>query len=460
MAHCIIAIGANLGARCRAINAALKAIAALPTTVLKASSFVYETQPWPAGSTDPPYLNAACAIETSLSCYDLLGRLQAIETALGRRREGRQQWAPREIDLDIIAFGDTVLREEKLTIPHPRAHLRGFVLRPWADIEPHAVLPSTRTRILDLLERLPQKEGNPVRVLPVGDDRVLRLGTRTFVMGIVNVTPDSFSDGGHCFDSVESAVKHALQLIADGADIVDIGGQSTRPGADLISADEECNRIVPVIVELRRRSPTAVISVDTFHADVARKAVSAGAHIINDVSGGRADPNMFTTVAELAVPYVCMHSRGDSQTMSAMCVYHDVVADVHNELDSRIRAALDTGVFQHNVIADPGVGFAKRTRQNVELLRAGPAGRTWPSVIGTSRKAFLGEITGRSAPDRDWATAATLAAAIASGFDVVRVHNVAAASDVCRVSDSIWRDDHGRAASTYSQIQRESAPAL
>jgi dihydropteroate synthase len=262
-------------------------------------------------------------------------------------------------------------------------------------------------------------------------------------MGVVNVTPDSFSDGGEWFDP-DDAIRHGLALLADGADILDVGGESTRPGAARVDVDEELRRVIPVVRELA--SAGALVSVDTMRSFVAERALDAGARIVNDVSGGLADPSMPRLVADAGVPYVAMHWRGHSVDMQERAVYGDVVEDVCGELTSRLDALSAAGVDPEQVILDPGIGFAKLAEHNWALLerveRLTSLGR--PVLIGASRKGFLGKFLadaeGRPRPmkERDAASAAITALVAAAGAWAVRVHSVRADVDAVRVA-ARWR---------------------
>ena len=261
---------------------------------------------------------------------------------------------------------------------------------------------------------------------------------RTVVMGILNVTPDSFSDGGEFLD-VEAAVAHGLELFADGADLVDVGGESTRPGAQRASVDTELARVVPVIERLT--AARVPVSVDTMRADVAMAAVAAGAVLVNDVSGGLADPRMLAAVAGLDVDYVAMHWRGHSDRMADLADYTDVVAEVRAELADRLAAAVATGVDPERVILDPGLGFAKTAAHNWALLRGLPdlAGLGRPLLVGASRKRFLGELlAGPSGPrpvrERDDAGIAITALLAAAGVWGVRSHTVRPQRDAIAVA--------------------------
>jgi dihydropteroate synthase len=265
-------------------------------------------------------------------------------------------------------------------------------------------------------------------------------------MGVVNVTPDSFSDGGQWFGA-DAAIAHGLELVAQGADIVDVGGESTRPGAQRISREEELRRIGPVVTELVRAG--VPVSIDTMRAEVAEFALAAGVRLVNDVSGGLADPRMPALVAAAAASYVVMHWRGHSHDMYSRAVYDDVVREVRDELTQRVETAVAAGLDPGRIVVDPGLGFGKRPEHNWPLLASLPtigvlAGHTFPVLVGASRKGFIGTLladqdgTPRSLPDRDGATVATTALAAADGAWCVRVHQVPANADAVRVA-AAWR---------------------
>jgi dihydropteroate synthase len=253
------------------------------------------------------------------------------------------------------------------------------------------------------------------------------------VMGILNVTPDSFSDGGVHFDQPK-AVHAALQMEQDGATIIDIGGESTRPGAEPLPAQMEIDRVVPVIEQIRRRSGVT-ISIDTRKAAVAAEAISAGANLVNDVSAMRYSAGMPAFVARSGVPVILMHMRGEPATMQQFAVYDDVVTDVARELSAMIDDAVAAGIDRGRILIDPGIGFAKTFDQNLELLaRAHELATLGPLVIGASRKAFIGHLTGRaSGPDRALGSLAAVAAAQRAGAAIVRVHDVRATVDFLKV---------------------------
>jgi dihydropteroate synthase len=262
------------------------------------------------------------------------------------------------------------------------------------------------------------------------------------VMGVLNVTPDSFSDGG-CFSDPATAIAHGLAMHAAGADYVDVGGESTRPGADRVDAGEECSRVVPVIRELAAAGVRT--SVDTTRAEVAEAALAAGAELVNDVSGGLADKNMADLVAEAGVPWVLMHWRGHSREMYAAAQYGDVVTEVCAELTARVEDVVAAGVAPEQLVLDPGLGFAKRAEHNWALL-AGLDRLTalgLPVLVGASRKTFLGRLLAgpdgppRPAEERDAATLATTVLAAQAGAWGVRVHDAAASVDALRTLDAV-----------------------
>jgi dihydropteroate synthase len=270
---------------------------------------------------------------------------------------------------------------------------------------------------------------------------------RCLVMGVVNVTPDSFSDGGRWFGA-DAAIRHGLDLVAQGADIIDVGGESTRPGAQRVSEEEELGRIGPVVTELVQAG--VPVSIDTMRASVAEFALEAGARLVNDVSGGLADPQMPRLVAAAGVSYVVVHWRGHSHDMYSRAVYTDLVGEVRAELARRIEAVVAAGVDPGRIVVDPGLGFGKRPEHNWPLLarlaEVGQlGGRTFPVLVGASRKGFLGLLlagpdgTPRPLDGRDGATVAISALAAAAGAWCVRVHQVTANADAVRVA-AAWRE--------------------
>jgi len=275
-------------------------------------------------------------------------------------------------------------------------------------------------------------------VVPLPGQRSLTLGGRTLVMGILNVTPDSFADGGLWVDPAR-AVDAALQMEADGADLIDIGGESTRPGAEALPLETELARVMPVIeaLALRLRAP---ISIDTYKAEVASRALAAGAAIVNDVSALRYDPALASVVAQTGAALVLMHNRGRSRQMYQEAHYDSVVDEVVGELAERVEAAVAAGVARDRVVVDPGIGFAKHAVHSLELLARLPslARLDRPLLVGPSRKSFLKVVLGDRGPgNREWGTAAAVAAAVMGGAHIVRVHAVKEMVDVVRTIDAL-----------------------
>jgi len=277
------------------------------------------------------------------------------------------------------------------------------------------------------------------RVWKLAGGRELPLGGRPRVMGILNVTPDSFSDGGEFFDK-DRAVARGLEMVRQGADIIDVGGESTRPGARKVSVEEELARTVPVVAELSRQA-LVPISIDTTKAAVARAALEAGASIVNDISGFTLDPGMPETAVRGKAGLVVMHIRGTPETMQLAPSYGDTVAEVRAELGARVKALLEAGAEPARIAVDPGVGFGKTGRDNVLLLAAlrelGELG--YPVLLGCSRKSFLGSISGRAVDDRLFETIATTVLAAVAGCHVIRVHDVEENVRALKIVDAVVR---------------------
>lgn len=260
-------------------------------------------------------------------------------------------------------------------------------------------------------------------------------------MGILNVTPDSFSDGGLHFD-LEAAVDRGMRMVDEGADIIDIGGESTRPGSDPVTREEEVRRTIPVIAALAPKVPVP-ISIDTYKSDIAQRALDAGASIVNDISGLRFDPGMAGVVADHGVPVVLMHIKGTPKSMQTNPVYSDLISEIMDYLRDSVRIAVEAGVRDDLIIVDPGIGFGKTFDHNLEVLnnlhRFAPLGK--PLLVGPSRKAFIGKILGDApATDRLEGTAAAVTASILGGAHIVRVHDVREMARVARVADAIKRE--------------------
>ncbi|KAK3307511.1 Dihydropteroate synthase-like protein [Chaetomium strumarium] len=453
-----IALGSNMGDRIGWIEKACKEMDARGIRVKRTSS-LWETEPMYVLDQDR-FVNGACEVETTLEPLELLDALQDIETSLGRKKLIDK--GPRNIDLDILLYENLQFDHERLKIPHISIPEREFVLRPLAELIPDKPIdPSRPWRLTaDYLSAVPpSKTAALTTMTPLSPHhppiQALNPSRKTHVMAILNMTPDSFSDGGANNPLDHSALHQTITTLLDaGATMIDVGGQSTAPGAPEVPLEEELARVVPAI-RLIRSSPAlasrpVLISVDTYRAAVAEAAVGAGADIVNDVSGGSMDPAMLPTVARLGATVCLMHMRGTPATMNALAEYPasegGLVAGIARELVARVRAAEEAGVRRWRIVLDPGLGFAKVGRQNVDVLRHLDELRSWPGLqglpwlVGSSRKSFIGRVTGVPTPkERIWGTAATVAAAVQGGADVVRVHDVREMAQVVAMADAIWR---------------------
>ena len=266
---------------------------------------------------------------------------------------------------------------------------------------------------------------------------------RTLLMGIVNITPDSFSDGGLTFGPGK-AVAHALHLISEGADILDFGAESTRPGAKVISVNEELTRLLPVLKPILSQVSVPV-SIDTTKPEVAKVCLELGAHIINDVSGLKdSGAKMAEVVRDFGAGLVLMHRRGNPETMQSFAQYKNVTEEVFGELEESLETARRAGVFSEQLVVDPGLGFSKTPEQNLEMLRHLEkfASLNLPVLLGPSRKSFIGKLTGREVGDREWGTAAVAASAVLKGIQILRIHEVGPMRDVVRVAEALRGENY------------------
>lgn len=442
-----IALGSNLGNRAVHLQTALQQMRAYVT--IETTSFLYETPP--AYVTDQPkFLNAVCKVSTPLTPYELLAAIEETMRVMGRVRTLR--YGPRIIDLDILFYDDLQIDTPDLTLPHPRLPERDFVLEPLCDITPdlrHPLLGLTMSELLSALRAAPLP-----KVMPVGD-QLWFWGKKTRIMGILNLTPDSFSGDGLMSrggDVVAEAVRQAQRFAAEGADCLDIGGISTRPGHSLIPVEEELQRVLPTLQALANEVKLP-ISIDTFRFEVAAAALAAGAHLINDIWGLRYDRTLARLAAEANTPLVLMHNRMEPSD-PAYCtqvqslpfgpanVYEDIVADVRSELDQSLALAQSLGLPRWLTVIDPGLGFGKTVEQQLELIaRLDELKATNdPLLLGPSRKNFVGKVLGGlPREERLEGTLAAAVLAIERGADILRVHDVRAASRAAAMADAIVR---------------------
>jgi len=445
-----LALGSNLGNRAAHIHRALTALTAFAKVT--ATSFLYETKAQYVTDV-PDYLNAVCQVTTRLTPHELLAANEQAMYDLGRRRT-QQYGSPRPIDIDILFYDDAQIQSEDLIIPHALMAERTFVLEPLCDIAPnlrHPRLGSTMRELLTALQAPPL-----ARVMPIGN-QIWTWGQKTYIMGIINVTPDSFSGDGLAVPGapmVEQAVAQAQRFVAEGADCLDIGGMSTRPGHALIPVEEEMARIVPVI-EALAKAVTVPISIDTFRSEVARAALQAGAHLINDIWGLRFDPQLAHLAVEAAVPLVVMHNRSQPEDVAYQArvqtmpfgppyVYGDIIEEMMAELRQSLSVAQAAGLPRWLLITDPGIGFGKTLEQHLTLLRRLNELRAmgYPLLFAASRKGFVGKVLGGLPPEeRVEGTLATGVLALERGADMLRVHDVRAMSRAARMADAVVRKD-------------------
>ena len=461
-AKAYVAIGSNLGDRIANVQDALYRMKCIPGIArIVSTGYLYESDPMYV-EDQPAFMNTCCEIETSLSPQDLVVALQAIEQAMGRERVTKN--GPRCIDLDVVFYGpECVINEPGLSIPHPRFSEREFVLAPLCDMCPSLIDPLTGETIESLRRRL-NAYSTCHRIFPACCDRTLfRWGSRTFIMGILNVTPDSFSDGGKYNQSIEIAVERAVELVATGADIVDIGGESTRPRAEILNEAEEQARVIDVIRAVRTRFPNLPISVDTYRSSTARLAIEAGASIVNDVSGGLLDKDMLTTVSQLAVPYICMHAGrvgshpplmyGENSGLLEDAKYSQnlkcALDRVHAQLASRVDACWSAGIARWNLVIDPGFGFGKSADVNFALVRDFSdvfrnSLSQLPKMVGASRKRFVRDLVAglEWSGSEQQAMLGTVAVSVAiqDKADIHRVHDVSELKYALCVSDRVYRN--------------------
>ena len=449
-----LGLGTNQGDRLANLQAVAEMLP--PEVAVLEQSPVYRTPPW--GYTDQPdFLNQVLVGETALPPKELLAYVKRLEAEIGRQETFR--WGPREIDIDILDYGGLVQKFENLTLPHPRLHERAFMLVPLAAVDPAWQHPVLKDTAAELLENLPQEEitefqGEMTMTKPTHleiDGHKFLWGSRTYVMGIVNVTPDSFSGDGliQGQNPVEAAVAQAREFAAQGADILDVGGESTRPGSEPVGAAEEIERVIPV-VEALAGEINLPISIDTYKAEVAAAALDAGAALINDVWGCKADPGIAPLAAERGAPVILMHNRSTPKNAEVQArlggrylgvEYDELIEDIKRELLESVEIARSAGVPDEHIILDTGIGFGKTVNQNLELLNRTDEIRAlgFPVLIGSSRKSFIGYTLDLPPDQRVEGTAATVAVAVMRGADIIRVHDVGVMARVVRMTDAIVR---------------------
>jgi len=446
-ARVCLGLGSNLGDRYGYLIDAIDRLGA--QVKLEAIASIYETEPW--GYVDQsPFLNTACFGTTTSTPDQLLAFVKSIETAMGRGISCR--YGPRVIDIDVLLIEDQIADTDSVRVPHAGLAERAFVLVPLAEIAPQVIHPELHQPIETLRDRV---DASGVRIvarrpLLVGS-RWLHWDRQTYIMGIINATPDSFSGDGMLAekDRIAASIERALEMVQSGAHLIDVGGESTRPGARSISIDAEIDRVLPVIEALTQHG-LGPISIDTFKAEVARQALDAGAAMINDVWGLRRDPDMAGLAAKRGVPIVLMHNRSQPEDAEWQAQlgprytgsrYDDLIPDIRRELCECVASARAAGIQDHAIIIDPGIGFGKTTDQNLELLNRLDefAALGYPILSGPSRKSFIGYTLNAPPDQRSAGTAAAVAISIARGADIVRVHDLPAMAQVAKMTDAIVR---------------------
>ncbi|KAH3672939.1 hypothetical protein WICPIJ_009986 [Wickerhamomyces pijperi] len=503
-----IAFGSNVGNQVANITEAINLINSSTHSKVLQTSSLYESEPM-YHLDQPKFLNGVFQLSTSLNPEQLLKYLKEIEYDHMQRIKLIEN-GPRSIDLDILLYNELVMNTPELTIPHIRMIERTFVMQPLCElISEDKVHPVTAEPYHEHLKQL--YDGEKSQDVSVQKDNLLKCCVplinnyssttttatttmsltfdpssksteRTKIMGILNTTPDSFSDGGKN-TSLEVALANALEMVNNGAEILDIGGVSTRPGSKDPGFEEEYQRVVPLVRAIRAsdnlKLRDVVISIDTYRSEVAKAALQAGADIINDISMGLYDDKMFQVIAESGAPYILNHTRGTPETMSSLNHYvenenHDLVEQyqhdtdlnhsdkvlltaIARELSIQVQKAIAQGVKRWQLIIDPGIGFAKNLRQNLTLIKGTPLIKSYslknqamdqytslvglPILLGPSRKRFIGELTHeKEASERVGSTGAVVMACVGFGSDIVRVHDVKEVNKVVKVADALYRD--------------------
>lgn len=493
-----VAFGSNQGTPVQNIEEALKHLQEHPAITVKSTSALYVSKAMYYTEQADFYNGVVKLAVNGLSPHDLLAVLKEIEYGkLARVKEFEN--GPRLIDLDIILFGKSAVTSADLVVPHKSMLERTFVLQPLCElIPPDFVHPVTAEPVHNHLRKLLRAESDPdiqkssklVTVVP-GNGRNLTFGenSATFIMGVFNATPDSFSDGGENYQlSSEKIIEAALKMKNDGARIIDVGGVSTRPGAKETTTEDELQRVLPVIKAIRseRELDNLLISVDTYRSEVAEQSLQLGADYINDISMGQFDQRIFKVVADFGCGYIMNHTRGTPETMSKLTNYEGcpdnlveylidpkvgilpasskpVINGVCRELAEQIEKAMAAGVRKWQIVVDPGIGFAKNIEQNLQIVKNAKRFKEYsqiksshssdgcssssylsfnglPVLVGTSRKKFLGTITGEKiAGKRVIPTAASAVACIEQDVDIVRVHDVAEVREAVQTGDAIYK---------------------
>lgn len=477
-----LAFGSNLGHQLNNINQAIKELNDHKSIKVLQTSSLYKSKPM-YYLDQGDFINGCLKIETSLTPHELLKVLKSIEYESLQRVKHFDN-GPRSIDLDILLYDSIILNDPDLNIPHIRMIERNFVLYPLCDLLPPTFIhPVTAEPIHDHLRQLQplskdvQESIDLITIVPFDNLETFKFmefdlinnKSKTRLMSILNITPDSFSDGGESNMDMGNIMKKVNEMKDNNVDIIDIGGCSTRPGSLQPSLETELNRVLPVVKAIKEKyGDEIIISVDTYRSKVASEAIKLGADIINDISGGTFDEEMYGVIAETGVPYIVNHTRGDIATMNSLTEYthHEngeieifgdnevIVDEIGKEVSQLLENMYSKGVKRWQVILDPGLGFAKKLAENLNIIRNLPSFKAYsqerssiytsfkyiPVLLGPSRKKFIGTITNKeTAIERLNGTSASITAGIGFGSDIVRVHDFKEMKDVCLMGDAIYK---------------------
>lgn len=477
-----IAFGSNEGNQVAHINDALKALEEKNIRVLATSSIFKSKPMYYLDQAD--FYNGALKVSTSLTPEELLKAVKDIEYNIIKRVKEFDN-GPRSIDLDILLYDNVIMNTPDLNVPHIRMLERTFVLKPLCELVPPTMLhPVSAEPLHEHLKQLEKKESDQsvqesselADLIPIGTVKPLEYSksSPTQVMAILNVTPDSFSDGDKKNLFFKQIMAKVDDMVTQGVDIIDVGGCSTRPDSTPPTEWEEASRVMPIVSAIKKKYGDKVyVSVDTYRASVAEKSIKQGADIINDISAGMFDDQMYSVIAKYQVPYVINHTRGNIETMTKLTDYsetatelqlfdnqtspdHVLISEVGKELSALISKMYSAGIRRWQLVLDPGLGFAKGVSANLSIIRNLDAFEHYkqldsatgeyisfdniPVLLGPSRKRFIGTITDESINERSYGTAACVAVGIGNGARIMRVHDYKPMKDVCRMSDAIYRN--------------------
>lgn len=435
MALIYISAGSNQGNRAEYLRMAAQLLA--PAVKILRTSELYLTEPW-GYKPQPSFYNLVWEAETDLDPDSLLKHFKEIEKRIGRVKTLR--YGPRVIDLDILLYDDKVYQSQNLTIPHAMMRERRFVLQPLCDLIPMEQDPVTKKTWFELLQACPEGGFEKLNETLNYDQPLINWGLRTYTMGIVNLTPDSFSGDGlmNGQNPVTGALRRCEAFLENGADILDFGAESTRPGFEEVSGKNEIMRLIPVLKEVRRRFPNALLSVDSRKTEVIRAALDCGIDWINN-TGDSADENLNRLCAESGKVTVLMRSDPLRKITDEVLTAEKILERVRSQLLDRVSRVQKFGMKQENIVLDPGIGFGSSPSFDLEIIRQirQISLLGYPVLLGTSRKSFLGRYLRRPVEERQAGTAAVICYAILNGCDVIRVHDVKFMKDIAAMSDML-----------------------